>query len=181
MLGNIHAVGITNQRETTVVWDRMSGEPVCNAIVWQCRRTAEICERLKAQESLFRRKTGLPIDAYFSGTKLKWILDNCGRKDWENLAFGTIDTWLVWKLTAGAVHATDHTNASRTLLFNILEKKWDLRTLWAAAGSGRFCSPKSADRRDDYGVVETLPELKVHPDPRCGRRSTIRPVRAGLF
>ncbi|HPN66629.1 MAG TPA: glycerol kinase GlpK, partial [Candidatus Omnitrophota bacterium] len=122
---DIAAIGITNQRETTVLWDRKTGKPVYNAIVWQCRRTAGICEKLKKQGNagLFRRKTGLVIDAYFSATKIKWILDNVKEK--ENLCFGTIDTWLIWKLTGGRVHATDYTNASRTMVFNIKEKKWD--------------------------------------------------------
>lgn len=125
------AVGITNQRETTVVWERATGRPIHNAVVWQCRRTAELCASLKARglSPLFQRKTGLVIDAYFSGTKLKWLLDHVPdarrRAEAGELLFGTIDTWLLWKLTGGAVHATDHTNASRTLLYNIHEKKWD--------------------------------------------------------
>ncbi len=127
----IAAIGITNQRETTVVWDKNTGEPVYNAIVWQSRQTASICETLKAQghEETFRVKTGLLIDAYFSGTKVKWILDNVpgARRKAENgdLLFGTIDTWLIWKLTAGQVHVTDYTNASRTLMYNIHALRWD--------------------------------------------------------
>jgi glycerol kinase len=128
---DISGIGITNQRETTVVWNRKTGKPVYNAIVWQCRRTAGICEALKGKgyEKKFKDKTGLILDAYFSGTKIKWILDNVpgARKDAENgdLIFGTIDTWLIWNLTKGKVHVTDYTNASRTLLFNIHELKWD--------------------------------------------------------
>ena len=128
---NIHAIGITNQRETTVVWDRVSGEPIYNAIVWQDRRTAEYCDELKTQglEKIIREKTGLVIDAYFSATKLKWILDNIpgARKKAEDgkLAFGTIDTWLLWKLTQGQVHVTDMSNASRTMLFNLNSLDWD--------------------------------------------------------
>ncbi|MDD5270444.1 MAG: glycerol kinase GlpK [Candidatus Omnitrophica bacterium] len=131
---DIAAIGITNQRETTVLWDRKTGKPVYNAIVWQCRRTAGICEKLKKQgyAGLFRRKTGLVIDAYFSGTKIKWLLSNLSpsaakrpRKGNTSLCFGTIDTWLIWKLTGGRVHATDYTNASRTMVFNIKEKRWD--------------------------------------------------------
>jgi len=128
---DISGIGITNQRETTVVWNRETGIPVYNAIVWQCRRTAGICEKLRddGYEKSFKDKTGLVLDAYFSGTKIKWILDNVpgARKDAENgnLIFGTIDTWLIWNLTKGKVHATDYTNASRTLLFNIHELKWD--------------------------------------------------------
>lgn len=127
----ISAIGITNQRETTVVWDKKTGKPVHNAIVWQSRQTAEICEELKENgyNDLFRDKTGLLIDAYFSGTKVKWILDNVegAREKAENgdLLFGTIDTWIIWKLTNGEAHVTDYSNASRTLMFNIYDLKWD--------------------------------------------------------
>ncbi|MBV7530733.1 glycerol kinase GlpK [Chitinophaga sp. sic0106] len=128
---NVAAIGITNQRETTVVWNRKTGKPVYNAIVWQDRRTAAYCDSLKAagKEPLIREKTGLVIDAYFSGTKIKWILDNvAGARELAakgELAFGTIDSWLIWNLTHGAVHATDITNASRTMLFNIHTQQWD--------------------------------------------------------
>ncbi|SDF45877.1 glycerol kinase GlpK [Sporolituus thermophilus] len=128
---NIAAIGITNQRETTVVWDKATGKPVYNAIVWQCRRTTSICDEIKAQglAATFRQKTGLVVDAYFSGTKVKWILDNVEgareRAARGELLFGTIDTWLVWKLTGGKVHVTDYSNASRTLMYNIRELKWD--------------------------------------------------------
>lgn len=128
---DISAIGITNQRETTVVWNKHTGQPVYNAIVWQCRRTAEICDELreKGLDKMFTEKTGLILDAYFSGTKIKWILDNVegAREEAEkgNLLFGTIDTWLIWNLTKGKVHVTDYTNASRTLIFNIHELKWD--------------------------------------------------------
>ena len=128
---NIEAIGITNQRETTVVWDRETGEPVYNAIVWQCRRTAEYCDSLKAKglEPSFREKTGLPVDAYFSASKLRWILDNVegarAKAEAGKLLFGTIETWLIWKLTGGRVHVTDYSNASRTMMFNINELKWD--------------------------------------------------------
>ncbi|HWJ80136.1 MAG TPA: glycerol kinase GlpK [Niallia sp.] len=127
----IEGIGITNQRETAVVWDKETGVPVYNAIVWQSRQTNEICEELreKGYNNLFRSKTGLLIDAYFAGTKVKWILDNVEgtRERAENgsLLFGTIDTWLIWKLTGGKVHVTDYTNASRTLMFNIYDLKWD--------------------------------------------------------
>lgn len=127
----IAGVGITNQRETTVVWDKRTGEPIYNAIVWQSRQTADICDALKeaGHEQLFRDKTGLLLDAYFSGTKVKWILDNVegAREKAEkgDLLFGTIDTWLIWKLTDGAVHITDYSNASRTLMYNIFDLKWD--------------------------------------------------------
>ncbi|WP_077614945.1 glycerol kinase GlpK [Caenibacillus caldisaponilyticus] len=127
----IAAIGITNQRETTVVWDKNTGLPVYNAIVWQSRQTADICEELKQKgyNDLFRDKTGLLIDAYFSGTKVKWILDNVegAREKAEkgDLLFGTIDTWLVWKLSGGKAHVTDYSNASRTLMYNIYDLKWD--------------------------------------------------------
>ncbi len=128
---DIAAIGITNQRETTIVWDKITGEPVHRAIVWQCRRTSEYCDTLKAKglTEKFREKTGLVIDAYFSGTKLKWILDNVegAREKAERgeLLFGTVETWLIWKLTKGAVHVTDYSNASRTMLFNINTLDWD--------------------------------------------------------
>ena len=126
---DIAAIGITNQRETTVLWDRVSGKPVHRAIVWQDRRTAPICDALKAQgaEQTIRGKSGLVIDPYFSGTKLQWLFDHVkrARERASRLAFGTIDTWLIWKLTGGQLHATDYTNASRTLLFNIHERRWD--------------------------------------------------------
>ena len=131
----IAAIGITNQRETTVIWDKNSGQPICNAIVWQDRRTTEICNQLKQKglENYIRENTGLVIDAYFSGTKINWILENVdgARKKAEkgNLLFGTVDTWLIWKLTGGAVHATDVSNASRTLLFNIKKMEWDEKML----------------------------------------------------
>lgn len=133
---NIAAIGITNQRETTIVWDKHTGMPIYNAIVWQCRRTAEICDTLRKEpglEEYIKENTGLVLDAYFSGTKIKWILDNVegAREKAENgdLLFGTVDTWLVWKLTNGKVHVTDYTNASRTMLFNIKTLKWDEKML----------------------------------------------------
>ena len=128
---DIEAIGITNQRETTVVWDKETGMPIYNAIVWQCRRTAEFCDELKARgcEEMVREKTGLLIDAYFSGTKLRWILENVpgAREKAEagKLLFGTIETWLIWKLTGGKVHVTDYSNASRTMMFNINTLDWD--------------------------------------------------------
>ena len=127
----IAAIGITNQRETTVVWDRNTGKPIYNAIVWQCRRTSEICDEIESSgyKDMIKDKTGLILDAYFSGTKIKWILDNVegAREKAENgdLLFGTIDTWLTWNLTRGKVHVTDYSNASRTMLYNIKELKWD--------------------------------------------------------
>lgn len=129
---SIAGIGITNQRETTVVWDKTTGKPICKAIVWQCRRTALRCDKLKAKKGMaayFRKRTGLPIDAYFSGSKIEWILKNVkgamtkARKG--QLLFGTTDTWVLWKLTGHKVHATDYTNASRTMVFNINKLKWD--------------------------------------------------------
>ena len=128
---DIAAIGITNQRETTIVWDKRTGLPVYNAIVWQCRRTANMCDDLKAKgfDNIVKEKTGLILDAYFSGTKVKWILDNVegAREDAEkgNLLFGNVDAWLIWNLTKGKTHVTDYSNASRTMLFNIHELKWD--------------------------------------------------------
>lgn len=127
----IHCIGITNQRETTVIWNKKTGKPIYNAIVWQCRRTASYCNELEnnGYSNMINEKTGLTIDAYFSATKIKWILDNVSgaRKMAEegDLLFGTIDTWLIWNLTRGRVHVTDYTNASRTMLFNINTLKWD--------------------------------------------------------
>ncbi|MHC1748851.1 MAG: glycerol kinase GlpK [Cellulosilyticaceae bacterium] len=132
---DIAAIGITNQRETTVVWDKNTGLPVHNAIVWQCRRTSNTCDELKAEgfDKAIKEKTGLVVDAYFSGTKVKWILDNVegARERAENgeLLFGTIDTWLIWNLTKGKVHVTDYSNASRTMLFNIHTLEWDSEIL----------------------------------------------------
>lgn len=133
----VAGIGITNQRETTIVWDKNTGKPVYNAIVWQCRRTADICEKLKAEglEEYIRDNTGLVVDPYFSGTKIKWILDNVegAREEAEagNLLFGTVDTWLIWKMTQGRVHVTDYTNASRTMVFNINTLEWDEKLLKA--------------------------------------------------
>ena len=131
----IAAVGVTNQRETTIIWDKNTGEPIYNAIVWQCRRTSEMCDKLRADglEEYIRKTTGLRIDAYFSATKIKWILDNVpGARDRaENgeLLFGTVDTWLIWKLSGGKIHVTDRTNAARTMLYDIHALKWDKKLL----------------------------------------------------
>lgn len=127
----IAGIGITNQRETAVVWDRETGQPIHNAIVWQSRQTSEICTRLQQEgyDELVRGKTGLLIDAYFSGTKVRWILDHVdgaqARAERGELLFGTIDTWLIWNLTGGKVHVTDYTNASRTLIYDIYKQQWD--------------------------------------------------------
>ena len=132
---DIAAIGITNQRETSIVWNKETGEPIYNAIVWQCRRTSDIADGLKKKglEEVYRKKTGLIIDAYFSATKIKWILDNVkGARELANegkLLFGTVETWLIWKFTKGAVHVTDYSNASRTMLFNINDLCWDKEIL----------------------------------------------------
>ncbi len=132
---DIAAIGITNQRETTVIWDKETGKPIANAIVWQCRRTADIIDKLvkDGYSDMIRRKTGLVPDAYFSGSKIKWLLDNVPgareRAEKGELLFGTIDTWLIWKLSGGKVHVTDYTNASRTMLYNIRELRWDRQLL----------------------------------------------------
>ena len=159
---NIEAIGITNQRETTVVWDKETGEPVYNAIVWQCRRTAEYCDQLKAagHGDMVRSKTGLLIDAYFSGTKLRWILENVpgARQKAEEgkLLFGTIETWLIWKLTGGKVHVTDYSNASRTMMFNINTLEWDDELL-ALLDVPKSMLPKPMPSSCIYG--ETLPTI----------------------
>ena len=155
----IAAIGITNQRETTIVWDKETGRPIYNAIVWQCRRTAPLCEELKRQglEDYIREHTGLLIDAYFSGTKIKWILDNVPgaqeRAEAGEILFGTVDTWLVWKLTGGRVHVTDRTNASRTMLYNIRTLDWD-DTLLKALDIPRCILPRVTDSSEVYGTTD---------------------------
>jgi glycerol kinase len=158
----VKGLGITNQRETTVVWDHRTGKPVSNAVVWQCRRTAPICEELK-QEGMVepvRDKTGLPVDAYFSGTKLRWILDNTPdgqrRAEQGDLLFGTVDSWLVWNLTGGAVHITDYSNASRTMLFNIHTLRWD-KELLAQLDIPEAVLPRTVPSSQVYG--ETIDGL----------------------
>lgn len=156
---DIAAIGITNQRETAIVWDRNTGEPVHHAIVWQCRRTSEYCDTLKEKglTDTFREKTGLVIDAYFSGTKVKWILDNVpgARERAKNgdLLFGTVETWLIWKLTKGAVHVTDYSNASRTLMFNINTLKWDDEIL-AELDIPRSMLPEAKPSSCLYGMAD---------------------------
>ena len=156
---NIAGIGITNQRETTIVWDRETEEPVYNAIVWQDRRTSEYCDSLKAEGKTewIREKTGLIIDAYFSATKIKWILDNVPgareRAEAGEILFGTVDTWLVWKLTGGKVHVTDRTNASRTMLYNIRTLDWD-DTLLKALDIPRCILPRVADSSEVYGTTD---------------------------
>lgn len=159
---NIDSIGITNQRETTVVWDRQTGKPVYNAIVWQCRRTAEFCRELvnTGLESAVREKTGLVIDPYFSGTKIRWILDNVPQARQlageGRLLFGTIETWLIWNLTVGRVHVTDYSNASRTMMFNIHELRWD-QELLEMLGVPESILPEPVPSSRIYGY--TSPEL----------------------
>ncbi|MBC8491641.1 MAG: glycerol kinase GlpK [Candidatus Marinimicrobia bacterium] len=160
--GQIAAIGITNQRETTVVWDKITGKPVYNAIVWQCRRTIKICQDLSRYSNIFKSKTGLLVDAYFSGTKIRWILDQLDDDSSDQLLFGTIDTWLIWNLTRGKVHATDFTNASRTLLYNIVDKKWD-EELSDLIGVPLSVLPEVKNSIDNYGTVESIDCLKDVP------------------
>ena len=156
---DLAAIGITNQRETTIVWDKYTGRPVCNAIVWQCRRTADYCDQLVKEGWVdkIRHKTGLVIDPYFSGTKLRWILQNIpgAREKAENgdLLFGTVETWLIWKLTGGKVHVTDYSNASRTMLFNINTLTWDEEIL-ELMGIPASMLPKAAASSEIYGYTD---------------------------
>ncbi len=157
----ISGIGITNQRETTVVWDRATGEPICNAIVWQDRRTAAMCDRLRARklDRVIRRKTGLIVDAYFSATKVQWILENVkdakARAKAGQLAFGTVDSWLVWNLTGGKVHVTDASNASRTMLFDIAKGEWDDELL-KIFGVPRSMLPEVRSSSEVYGTTTLL-------------------------
>lgn len=157
----IAAVGITNQRETTVVWDKYTGKPIYNAIVWQCRRTADICEELKADglEEYISETTGLKIDAYFSATKLKWILDNVDgarqKAEKGELLFGTVDSWIIWKLSGGRIHITDYTNASRTMLFDIHKLCWDKRLL-ERLDIPESMLPEVKSSSEIYGTVNIL-------------------------
>ncbi len=168
---DIAAIGVTNQRETTLVWDRQSGRPVHNAIVWQDRRTADVCERLKSEglEELFREKTGLVIDPYFSGTKLAWLLDNVPdarrRAEKGELLFGTVDSWLLWNLTGGRCHLSDVSNASRTLMFNIHNSTWDAELL-EILGIPAAMLPGISASSARYG--ETAPALFSRPIPVAG-------------
>ena len=156
---DIAGIGITNQRETTIVWDKNTGEPVCNAIVWQCRRTSEYCDTLRAAglSEAWRQKTGLVIDAYFSGPKLRWILENVpgarSRAERGELLFGTVDTWLIWKLTGGRVHVTDYSNASRTLMYNIQKLEWDDEII-AELDIPRCMLPQVKSSSEVYGMTD---------------------------
>ncbi|WP_419033689.1 FGGY family carbohydrate kinase, partial [Dysgonomonas gadei] len=157
---NIAAIGITNQRETTIVWDRETGDPVYNAIVWQDRRTSEYCDKLKNEGLLpyIKDKTGLIVDAYFSATKVKWILDNVegarAKAEKGQLVFGTVDTWIVWQLTRGEVHATDVSNASRTMLYNIHTLEWD-DDLLKLFNIPKSMMPKVCASSEVYGHTKT--------------------------
>ncbi|MDM7255312.1 MAG: glycerol kinase GlpK, partial [Paracoccus sp. (in: a-proteobacteria)] len=167
----IAAIGITNQRETTLIWDRATGEPIHNAIVWQDRRTADICAALReaGHETMVAERTGLLLDPYFSGTKVKWLLEHVegarARAERGELAFGTVDSFLIWKLTDGAVHATDATNAARTMLYNIREGRWD-EDLCALLGVPMSLLPQVKDCADDFGM--TRADLFGHPIPILG-------------
>ena len=178
---DIAAIGITNQRETAIVWDKNTGAPVHHAIVWQCRRTSEYCDSLKAKglTDTYREKTGLVIDAYFSGTKIKWILDNVEgareRAEKGELLFGTVETWLIWKLTKGRVHVTDYSNASRTMLFNIQTLQWDDEIL-AELGIPKSMLPEAKPSSCVYGDAD--PQFFGGPIPIGG---AARDPHAGLF
>ena len=155
----IDSIAITNQRETTVLWNKKTGKPICNAIVWQDKRTSNLCSKLKIEghEDHFNISSGLVIDSYFSGTKINWILNNIeGAKtlaDENKLLFGTIDTWLIWKLTKGEIHATDYSNASRTLLFDINSLSWDNKSL-KILDIPKSILPGIKNSSDDYGFYE---------------------------
>lgn len=160
--GEIAAIGITNQRETTLIWDKETGKPLYHALVWQCRRTAELCQELNRKNwaEPIRQKTGLVVDAYFSGTKIKWLLDNVAglreKAEQGKVLCGTVDTWLIWKLTGGRVHATDYSNASRTMLFNIHTLEWD-QDILKELGIPRKILPEVRPSSGTFG--ETAPEI----------------------
>jgi glycerol kinase len=158
----INAIGITNQRETTIVWEKRSGQAVHNAIVWQCRRTSDLCKHYDAETEQIAIKTGLPIDAYFSATKIRWILDHHPELNPDELLFGTVDSWILWKLTDGKVHATDFTNASRTMLYNIVEQRWDAH-LCRLFGVPTSMLPEVRPSMSDFGSVTALRELEGIP------------------
>jgi glycerol kinase len=184
---DVAAIGITNQRETSILWDRDSGEPVCHAIVWQDRRTAPACDqlRLDGREAMIQERTGLLPDAYFSGTKIAWMLDHVAgaraRAEEGKLAFGTVDTWLVWKLTDGRLHVTDASNASRTMLFDIHAGRWDDELLRLLRIPGASCpsGPPAGPRRG--GAEPALAAFRWRGSretsrPRCSARCASRPA-----
>ncbi len=183
---DIAAIGITNQRETTIVWDKETGEPVHHAIVWQCRRTSEYCDSLKEKglTDKFREKTGLVIDAYFSGTKVKWILDNVPgareRAERGELLFGTVETWLIWKLTKGAAHVTDYSNASRTMLFNINTLEWDDEILGRTGYSKMYVTgTKTIKLHLRRG--RSILSWRTDPNRRSSRRPAVSIIRPDMF
>src|SRR5207247_1404831 len=189
-------IGITNQRETTVLWERATGRPVANAIVWQDRRTAPLCDALRAagHETTFARKTGLVLDAYFSGTKLRWLLDHVAqarsRAERGELAFGTVDSWLIWNLSGGTTHVTDPSNASRTLLFDIHRGEWDdellallavPRAVLPAVGcatDSRLSAPQRKSRRSPRACPTTAASIWSPRSPGSARRIGM-PMPAG--
>ncbi len=179
---DIISIGITNQRETTIIWDKETGKPIYNAIVWQCRRTTNICKELKeaGYEKYIRENTGLVLDPYFSGTKIKWLLDNVeGAREKAKegkLLFGTVDTWLIWKLTNGKVHRTDYTNASRTMLFNIHKLEWDEKIL-EMFDIPKEILPQVKNSSDDYGYTN----LSGHGDYDIPINGVAGDQQAALF
>ena len=183
---DIAAIGITNQRETTLVWDRATGKPVFNAIVWQDRRTSEFCKGLKAEgfEEVVTDRTGLLLDPYFSGTKLAWILDNVdgvrARAEAGELAFGTVDTWIVWNLTGGKVHVTDATNAARTMLYDIRKGRWS-KTICDKLGVPISMLPEVKDCAADFGGNPCRSLWPCHPDLWHRGRPAGRDRGAGVF
>lgn len=183
---DIAAIGITNQRETVIVWDKNTGVPVNRAIVWQCRRTSEYCDYLKSKglTDFFREKTGLVIDAYFSATKIKWILDHVEgakeRAERGELLFGTVDTWIIWKLTKGKVYVTDYSNASRTMLFNIKTLQWDDEIL-AEFDIPKCMLPKVKPSSYVYGHTDSRFFWRSDSHCRCGRGSAGGSVRTSLL
>ncbi len=181
---SIAAIGITNQRETTVLWDRKTGKPFYHAIVWQCRRTAQACARLKRHERLFRRTTGLVVDAYFSGTKIQWLLDHLGlrrKAAGGQVAFGTIDSWLIYRLTGGASHVTDMTNASRTLIFNIKTKTWS-QPLLKLLHIPENILPRVLPSSSVFGFTAKYRRFAGrHSHQRCDGRPAGVPLWAGMF
>src|SRR5206468_3398094 len=178
---DVAAIGVTNQRETTIVWDRATSAPIHRAIVWQCRRTAAVCDRLRAagHETTVRQRTGLVLDAYFSGTKIAWLLDHVPdarrRAARGQLAFGTVDTWLLWKLTRGRVHATDVSNASRTLCLNLASVDWDER-MCALLRVPREVLPTIVDSSGPCGETSDLGRLPARPYSGCATASGSSPA-----
>ena len=183
---DVAAIGITNQRETVLIWDRETGKPIHNAIVWQDRRTSDFCRRLvdNGDEPMITAKTGLIVDPYFSGTKIAWMLEHVdgarAKAEAGKLAFGTVDSFLLWRLTGGRVHATDATNASRTLLFDISANDWD-DDLLRLFGVPRAMLPEVKDCDAEFGITEASALRRRDPDPRHRRRPACGDPRPGLL